>query len=97
MRGRHAIRLLVLDADGVLTDGRLYFGPRGEALKVFHVRDGYGIRALMAELRDRLDLSCQTVTGKSLADGIDGAKVHRRDVIHSSGTAKSLRSRTPSK
>lgn len=39
----HAIRLLVLDVDGVLTDGRLYFGPRGEALKVFHVRDGNGI------------------------------------------------------
>ena len=37
------IRLLVLDVDGVLTDGRLYFGPRGEALKVFHVRDGLGM------------------------------------------------------
>jgi 3-deoxy-D-manno-octulosonate 8-phosphate phosphatase (KDO 8-P phosphatase) len=43
---RAAIRLLVLDVDGVLTDGRLYFGPRGEALKVFHVRDGYGIKEL---------------------------------------------------
>jgi len=43
-----AIRLLVLDVDGVLTDGRLYFGPRGEALKVFHARDGYGIRRLIA-------------------------------------------------
>jgi 3-deoxy-D-manno-octulosonate 8-phosphate phosphatase (KDO 8-P phosphatase) len=42
------IRLLVLDVDGVLTDGRLYFGPRGEALKVFHVRDGHGIKLLMA-------------------------------------------------
>jgi 3-deoxy-D-manno-octulosonate 8-phosphate phosphatase (KDO 8-P phosphatase) len=41
-----AIRLLVLDVDGVLTDGRLYFGPRGEALKVFDVRDGYGLAAL---------------------------------------------------
>jgi 3-deoxy-D-manno-octulosonate 8-phosphate phosphatase (KDO 8-P phosphatase) len=40
------IRLLVLDVDGVLTDGRLYFGPRGEALKLFHVRDGYGIKQL---------------------------------------------------
>jgi len=30
----------------VLTDGRLYFGPRGEALKVFDVRDGYGLVAL---------------------------------------------------
>ena len=38
-----AIRLLVLDVDGVLTDGRLYFGPRGEMLKTFDVRDGYGI------------------------------------------------------
>jgi len=43
-----ALRLLVLDVDGVLTDGRLYFGARGETLKVFHVRDGYGIRTLRA-------------------------------------------------
>lgn len=43
-----AIRLLVLDVDGVLTDGRLYFGARGEALKVFHARDGFGMRRLMA-------------------------------------------------
>jgi 3-deoxy-D-manno-octulosonate 8-phosphate phosphatase (KDO 8-P phosphatase) len=41
------IRLLVLDVDGVLTDGRLYFGAKGEALKVFHVRDGHGIKLLM--------------------------------------------------
>jgi len=37
----------VLDVDGVLTDGRLYFDARGEALKVFHVRDGHGIKLLM--------------------------------------------------
>ncbi len=43
-----AIRLLVLDVDGTMTDGRLYFGPRGEALKVFHVRDGLGIKRLGA-------------------------------------------------
>jgi 3-deoxy-D-manno-octulosonate 8-phosphate phosphatase (KDO 8-P phosphatase) len=41
-----AVRLLVLDVDGVLTDGRLWFGPEGEALKVFHVRDGHGIKQL---------------------------------------------------
>lgn len=40
------IRLLILDVDGVLTDGRLYFGPKGETLKVFHVRDGHGIKML---------------------------------------------------
>jgi len=42
------IQLLILDVDGVLTDGRLYFTGRGEALKVFHVRDGHGIKLLMA-------------------------------------------------
>ena len=42
------VRLLVLDVDGVLTDGRLWFGPGGEALKAFHVRDGLGIRRLRA-------------------------------------------------
>ncbi len=42
--GVAAIRLLVLDVDGVMTDGRLHFGPRGEVLKVFHVRDGYGVQ-----------------------------------------------------
>lgn len=40
------IRLLVLDVDGVLTDGRLYFAADGEELKVFDVRDGYGLVAL---------------------------------------------------
>jgi 3-deoxy-D-manno-octulosonate 8-phosphate phosphatase (KDO 8-P phosphatase) len=41
------IELLVLDVDGVLTDGRLYFSARGESLKVFHVRDGHGVKLLM--------------------------------------------------
>ncbi|MGO9039280.1 MAG: KdsC family phosphatase [Steroidobacteraceae bacterium] len=41
------MELLVLDVDGVLTDGRLYFSARGESLKVFHVRDGHGIKLLM--------------------------------------------------
>ena len=42
------IQFLVLDVDGVLTDGRLYFAGRGEARKVFHVRDGHGIKLLMS-------------------------------------------------
>jgi dihydroxy-acid dehydratase len=41
-----------------------------------------GLRALMAELRDLLDLSCLTVTGKTLGENIAGAKVHLPDVIH---------------
>jgi 3-deoxy-D-manno-octulosonate 8-phosphate phosphatase (KDO 8-P phosphatase) len=42
------MRLLVLDVDGVLTDGRLHYGKGGEIGKSFHARDGYGIRALQA-------------------------------------------------
>jgi 3-deoxy-D-manno-octulosonate 8-phosphate phosphatase (KDO 8-P phosphatase) len=42
-----AIRLLVLDVDGVLTDGRLYFTAHGEEMKCFHVRDGAGIVQLL--------------------------------------------------
>jgi len=42
------VRMLVLDVDGVLTDGRLYYGARGESLKVFHVRDGHGIKEVAA-------------------------------------------------
>ncbi len=54
-----AIRLLVLDVDGVLTDGRLYFGARGEALKAFHVRDGVGLRQLQ-----RAGLTVAVISGR---------------------------------
>lgn len=43
-----AIKLLVLDVDGVLTDGRLWYGPDGEQIKGFHVRDGLGIKSVLA-------------------------------------------------
>ncbi len=41
-----------------------------------------GLRALMRELKDKLDLSCLTVTGKALGENIDGAEVFQHDVIH---------------
>lgn len=37
-------RALVLDVDGVMTDGGMYYGPAGEVLKKFNTRDGMGIR-----------------------------------------------------
>lgn len=45
------IRLVLLDVDGVLTDGRLYYGPEGEVMKAFDVKDGHGI----VLLRDQVD------------------------------------------
>jgi 3-deoxy-D-manno-octulosonate 8-phosphate phosphatase (KDO 8-P phosphatase) len=41
-----ALEWLLLDVDGVLTDGRLTYGPDGEEQKVFHVRDGLGLKLL---------------------------------------------------
>ncbi|HSS76132.1 MAG TPA: HAD-IIIA family hydrolase [Thermoanaerobaculia bacterium] len=35
---------LLLDVDGVLTDGRLFYGAEGEQWKVFHVHDGVGLK-----------------------------------------------------
>ncbi len=41
-----AIKLLLLDVDGVLTDGRLYFSNSGNEIKAFNVQDGHGIKML---------------------------------------------------
>ena len=37
------VRVLLLDVDGVMTDGGLHYGPEGEVLKRFHVQDGLGL------------------------------------------------------
>jgi 3-deoxy-D-manno-octulosonate 8-phosphate phosphatase (KDO 8-P phosphatase) len=41
-----AIRLLTVDVDGVLTDGRLYYGDDGREMKAFHSLDGVGLKML---------------------------------------------------
>lgn len=61
------IRLLVLDVDGVLTDGRLYISAAGEELKVFHVRDGSGLVAAQ-----RAGITVAIISGR------DSAAVARR-------------------
>jgi len=40
------VKLMVFDVDGVLTDGSLYYGEQGEAVKRFNVLDGQGLRLL---------------------------------------------------
>ncbi len=42
-----AVKLVVLDVDGVLTDGALIYGDRGEELKIFNVHDGTGLALLL--------------------------------------------------
>jgi 3-deoxy-D-manno-octulosonate 8-phosphate phosphatase (KDO 8-P phosphatase) len=54
------VQLVVLDVDGVLTDGGLYYGPEGEAFKRFDVKDGHAI--VMARLAG---LPCAILTARS--------------------------------
>ena len=41
-----SIKLLAMDVDGTMTDGKIYIGPSGEAMKAFNVKDGQGISML---------------------------------------------------
>jgi dihydroxy-acid dehydratase len=56
--------------------------PSGEALMEDFFYAG-GLRALMNELRDTLDLGCMTVTGKTVGENIAGAEVYKPDIIRS--------------
>jgi len=49
MERARRIKLLVLDVDGVLTDGRIILDNEGNELKSFHVRDGHGIKMIQRE------------------------------------------------
>ena len=42
------LRLMAFDVDGVMTDGRIYFSPDGETIKVFNTLDGHGLKKLAA-------------------------------------------------
>ena len=53
------IRMLVLDVDGVLTDGKLYFDHNGNELKAFNTRDGMGMKALQ-----RCGIEVAVITGR---------------------------------
>ena len=53
------IRLLLLDVDGILTDGKLYFSNSGEESKAFHSLDGHGIKMLK-----RAGVAVGSITGR---------------------------------
>ena len=48
MEKARAVKALILDVDGVLTDGTLWFGPDGEVMKAFNILDGLGIKLLQS-------------------------------------------------
>lgn len=55
------IKILVMDVDGTLTDGKIYMGPHGEIMKAFNVKDGYGI----AQILPKYDIIPIIITGRS--------------------------------
>jgi 3-deoxy-D-manno-octulosonate 8-phosphate phosphatase (KDO 8-P phosphatase) len=68
------VRLVIFDVDGVLTDGRLWYGPGGEELKAFHAFDGHGIKLLqMGGLRTAVlsGRSSQAVSERAKELGIE--------------------------
>ena len=44
------IRMLIMDVDGTLTDGKIYIGPSGEIMKAFDIKDGYAIAHMLPEM-----------------------------------------------
>ena len=56
------IRMLVLDVDGVLTNGKIYYGNTGEELKAFNIKDGLGIKLLQ-----RAGIEVAIITGRKSA------------------------------
>jgi len=54
------IRMLILDIDGVMTDGSIILDNRGNELKAFHVRDGHGIKMLQ-----KADIRVAIITGRT--------------------------------
>ena len=55
-----AIKLLLLDVDGVLTDGRIIYDNQGNELKAFDVKDGHGLKMLQ-----RAGIKIGIITGRT--------------------------------
>jgi 3-deoxy-D-manno-octulosonate 8-phosphate phosphatase (KDO 8-P phosphatase) len=69
------IRLIVLDVDGCMTDGRIVYGESGEELKAFNVKDGLAIKSWM-----RLDKEVAIITGRR--SGIVKRRADELGILH---------------
>lgn len=78
------VRLIIFDVDGVLTDGRLFFGDDGQEYKSFHSRDGHGMRMLLdsgVEIGIITGRTSQVVTHRMRNLGISHVYQGRRDKL----------------
>jgi len=78
------IELLVLDVDGVLTDGRITLTGEGDEIKSFHVRDGAGMKywkragGKLALITGR---GCPAVTRRAKELDVDVVRMHAKDKL----------------
>lgn len=70
-----SVRLLALDVDGVLTDGRLYFSAEGDTMKAFHSLDGHGLKMLAQN-----GIETAIITGRT--SGIVAARAQELGIKH---------------
>ncbi len=69
-------KMLILDVDGVLTDGTLYYSAEAEALKAFNAHDGYGLALCM-----KAGIKVAIISGRTSAPlerRLDDLHIHRR-------------------
>lgn len=89
------IQLLLLDVDGVLTDGSITYSDSGEQIKTFHSRDGLGLRLLMkagikvgiitGRKSRALTLRCENLGISLILDGIRDKAAALEQIIVSTG------------
>jgi 3-deoxy-D-manno-octulosonate 8-phosphate phosphatase (KDO 8-P phosphatase) len=89
------IELLVLDVDGVLTDGRIIYASDGAEIKAFHVRDGSGLafwqkqRKQVAILSGRktktVDMRAQELGIRQVRQGVQDKAAAFRQLLHDVG------------
>ncbi len=78
------IELLVLDVDGVLTDGRIMLTPSGDEIKVFNVRDGAGMkywRRAGGKLAIISGRGSMAVTVRARELGVDFLRLNAKDKL----------------
>lgn len=57
----NGVKYFIMDVDGTLTDGKIYYGNNGESFKAFNIKDGYGI----AYILKNADIEPVIITGRT--------------------------------
>lgn len=90
------IKMLFLDVDGTLTDGKIHISESGELFKSFNIKDGLGIHDILSSKgiipviitgrnSKMLELRCKEIGIKAIYQGIQDKKPFMRQIIYDNG------------